>query len=119
MNGELLKELRLKANLTQEELGEKIGFTGAAIRMLEIGKRKGSRKMIEKLAAFFEVPIDYLYNSEKYKEDISSRLITKLIKNGIITDSKKIDKDTQDMIIFAIQTEINKKLELIKNKSDS
>lgn len=40
MTGQQLKELRLKANLTQKELGEKIGVADTRISEWEKGKYK-------------------------------------------------------------------------------
>lgn len=56
----LIKELRLKANLTQGELGEKVGVTKASISAYEKGKANPSDDVLAQLAAFFEMPTEDL-----------------------------------------------------------
>ena len=55
-----LKELRKSQNLTLQQLGEKIGATKATIGNLENCNKQPSLTMIEKLAEFFGVSVDYL-----------------------------------------------------------
>lgn len=59
--GERIKELRLKAGLTQEELGKKIGVQKAAIQKYESGAVKNlKRTTIQILADIFNVTPSYL-----------------------------------------------------------
>ena len=43
MNGQNLKELRLKLKLTQEKMGEKLGISRDAVSKLESGKNTMSK----------------------------------------------------------------------------
>ena len=58
--GNLLYELRLKANLTQKELANKLGVTNKAISKWENGNAKPTTDMLKKLAILFSVPIEIL-----------------------------------------------------------
>lgn len=60
--GKLIKELRLKHNMTQEELGEKLGVQKSAIAKYENGRVENlKRSTIQKLAEIFDVsPINFL-----------------------------------------------------------
>ncbi len=59
--GEIIKELRLKHSLTQEELGEIIGVQKAAIQKYENGSTQNmKRSSVEKLSKFFNVSPSYL-----------------------------------------------------------
>ena len=63
-----LKEYRLKALLTQEELAEKLGVTDGAIAMWETGKRKPNIIMLKKLAVLFQCTTDDLLKDIKIEE---------------------------------------------------
>lgn len=59
--GQRIKELREKANLTQEELGAKLGLQKAAIQKYEAGKVENiKRATIKKLAEIFSVSPAYI-----------------------------------------------------------
>lgn len=118
MNGDTLRKLRKAANLTQEELGKKIGITGSAIRMIELGKRKGSTEVINKLAKFFNIPLETLAteNINEINELVVSNILDQLIETGAITDPTNISPTVREIILFAAQTEIKLKLQ---NKNNS
>lgn len=58
--GRLLK-LRLMAGLTQEELCDRINYTSNYYGQVERGAIPLSRKLAEKLRAFYHTTYDYLY----------------------------------------------------------
>lgn len=53
--GMLLRGLRGKTEMTQEELSERLGITQTRISELEMGKRDISREMAKKLGEVFQV----------------------------------------------------------------
>ena len=57
---DVLYELRSERHLSQAKLAEKVGLSSAAIGTYENGTRMPSRETQEKLADFFNVPLDYL-----------------------------------------------------------
>ncbi len=61
---ERLKELRLENNLTQEQLGIKVGLTHTAISYWESGKRMPSIEAVVILSKFFKVSLDYMVGLE-------------------------------------------------------
>ena len=57
--GEVVKIYRENLNLTQEQLGKKIGkFTRQNISDIERGRRGISKKVAKKLSAFFNVSVE-------------------------------------------------------------
>jgi transcriptional regulator with XRE-family HTH domain len=60
-----IRELRKKKNITMRELGSKLGLAESTISLLETGKRDLNSTILQKLADFFEVSIDYLLGREK------------------------------------------------------
>ena len=55
-----IKELRLKAGLTQEQLAKKVRLSEQAISFYELGKRNPKIDKWQKLADFFGVSVSYL-----------------------------------------------------------
>jgi transcriptional regulator with XRE-family HTH domain len=118
MNGNILKKLRKDKNLTQKQLGELVGVTDSAIRLFETNKRTPAFKTLKNLAEVLEVTIEFLATGEGEEDSKANSVVTKiidrLIENGVITDSNKIDPEIEEMIMFAVKSEIDKKL----NKKD-
>lgn len=68
--GDIIKKLRKKNNLTQEELGTKLGIKKSAIRKYEKGEVENIKKSnIIKLAKIFNVTPSYLMGWEDDSED--------------------------------------------------
>ena len=79
--GNRLKELRKELNLTQDELGAKLGVHGKQLARYEIGKMMPSIKVLSKIADFCEVSLDYLvYGNDK-----------KLASRSQINDAELLD----------------------------
>ncbi|MBB6636787.1 helix-turn-helix domain-containing protein [Cohnella thailandensis] len=58
--GERLRELRLKRNISQEEVARHIGITRSAYSHYEINNRQPIYETLIKLAAYFDVSLDYI-----------------------------------------------------------
>lgn len=58
--GEILKDLRTKSGLTQEQLGELIGKSKSVVSFYELRERRPSPTALVKLASVFHVSTDYL-----------------------------------------------------------
>lgn len=59
-----LKELRTSINMSQAELAEALGISPAAVGMYESGSRLPKYEILEKIADYFNVSIDYLRGVE-------------------------------------------------------
>lgn len=58
--GKRIKELRTEAGLFQSELGKAIGFSGQIISNIERGYTQPSTELVNRCAAHFGVPADYI-----------------------------------------------------------
>lgn len=58
--GKRIKELRTEAGLLQSELGKAIGFSSQIISNIERGYTQPSTELVNRCAAYFGVPADYL-----------------------------------------------------------
>lgn len=62
--GEILKQLRLENEMTQGELGKRLGFSTSAVGMYERGEREPDFEKLEKISAFFGVNMNFLLGKE-------------------------------------------------------
>lgn len=60
MIGKRIKELREKNNMTQKDLSKIIGVTDRSIGYYESGQRVPPPDILDKLAEFFSVSVDYI-----------------------------------------------------------
>lgn len=66
-----LKELRKELGLTQEELGKQVGMPNNTLSQYETGKREPKLETWQKLADFFNVPVDYLLGFSKDRSTLT------------------------------------------------
>lgn len=71
-----LKEARLQAKLSQEQLGLKIGLepesASARMNRYELGKRVPAFELVQRIAAVLDLPVTYFYAD---KDDESQLLV--------------------------------------------
>lgn len=68
MFNNVLRELRIKAGLSQEELAKKLGLAKSTISMYENGAREPSLETLEAIADTFNVDMNTLTDSKKSVE---------------------------------------------------
>ena len=64
--GNALRSLRKEKNLTLKELASKLNIRLTAISRWELNQTEPDLNMLEKLADFFNVSVDYLMGRENY-----------------------------------------------------
>ncbi len=79
-----LKEIRKSAKLTQSDIASVLGITREAYGMYEAGKRQISLKILDDLAEYYKVSMDYLVGrADNEKEEMELlELYRKLDKRG-------------------------------------
>ncbi len=101
--GQRIKELRITANLTQEELAEQIGLQPRSISRLETGKTFLSGKVLIKLSSIFKVSEDYFFKRYDNHKKNDETLLND-IKNSLRTlDAKQLKKAFLIIDIFNIK----------------
>lgn len=66
--GNILKTLRLKSNMTQAQLAQKLGLTKSVISAYETGLRLPSYDILIHIAEIYNVSTDYLLSVEHKQE---------------------------------------------------
>jgi len=64
----ILKSLRDERNLSQKDIADYLGITRQAVAAYEVGKREPDYEVLQKLADFFNVSIDYLLGRVNCRE---------------------------------------------------
>lgn len=83
MLGDNIKELRNNKGIYQQELADALSVSKSTVAMWETNKREPDLNMIKKIAAFFNVSIDYLSNNNEKndKEDNETDRIKVLFRH--------------------------------------
>lgn len=63
-----IPELRKKQKLSQEELAQAVGVTRQTITSLEVGKYTASLVLAYKIARYFELPIEEVFDFSDVEE---------------------------------------------------
>ena len=69
--GQRIKDLRMSRGLTQEQLADILKISKSRIGMYEIGKREPNFEMLEAIADYFNVDMNYLLG----KSDVPNQLM--------------------------------------------
>lgn len=84
--GETIFRLRKKKKITQEELGNFMGVSTAAVSKWESGNSYPDITLLPSIAAFFDISIDELLN---YKVELSEDKVNKIIRECIVLFNSK------------------------------
>ena len=65
---EWLKKLRLKRNLSQQNVADELGITQQYYNLIENGERQSKMTIdtAQKLAKIFDVPLDFILQNENW-----------------------------------------------------
>jgi repressor LexA len=79
MFGDALKQLRLESKLTQKELAHIIGVSESTIGMYERNQREPAFEVLEAIADYFNVDMDYLTGRSSVRRSVSYSPIDNVI----------------------------------------
>ncbi|MBU1020302.1 MAG: helix-turn-helix domain-containing protein [Firmicutes bacterium] len=74
MIGKRLQELRKNLKMTQEELSEKLAISRSSLSLYEIDKREPDGATLIKIADYFDISLDNLFDRVKTNQDITPPL---------------------------------------------
>jgi transcriptional regulator with XRE-family HTH domain len=109
-----LRHLRKEKRITQEKLAEIFFITKSAVSKYETGINTPENKLLQDIADFFEVSVDYLLGrtderilkSERLSKanSLKDELIELMMKRGIIKDKNSINDEHLKLIEMSIST---------------
>lgn len=68
--GQAIKALRIKQQMTQAELAERVGMSTNAVSQIELGKTIPPKATVERLAQAFGIPVSYILIATIEEQDI-------------------------------------------------
>lgn len=105
-----LKQLRTEKELSQKELGEMVSLDKSTICLYESGGRRPNFKVMERLADYFDVSLDYLvgrnYETAKGKTTLDIEELFKMAK--IMYQGRQIPEEIKQEILDYIEFLIQK-----------
>lgn len=96
-----LKALRKKNKLSQEELADKLFVSRALVAKWELGKRYPSPEMLEEIARFFSVDVNYLISGDENRSEISNEI------SEMVPGDESKDDGGEDFMVALIAKKIS------------
>lgn len=90
-----IKQARLEVGLSQKKLGKKLNKSGAAIGLLEKGKRKIGLDILKEIAIITNKPLAYFYEDQAEDYTLASKLI---VLEKHLKELKEIAKESERKI---------------------
>ncbi|WP_434998240.1 helix-turn-helix domain-containing protein [Pectobacterium brasiliense] len=72
-SGFKIKALRLKNNKNLQEVSDGLGITKTYLSLIENGKKKPSKKIVNKAAVFFSVSENTLFESSDFLNELAKK----------------------------------------------
>lgn len=108
---DVFKELRLEKNLSQNKIASELDVSQSLINNWETGRSTPAPKMLEYIADYFNVSVDYLIGRSKYKNLEAGNNELDNILFSKAKDLSDEDKKAVLGIINALKKDIDKELD--------
>ena len=108
---EKLKALRKRNHFTQQDIADRLGVTRSTVSNFEIGRRTPEIDVLEKLAAIYNVDLNYFATQTICANDLIElvKKAEKVFNNPEITEDKKDRVYTDLMKIYLAMKEGRKR----------
>lgn len=111
-----LKESRIKAGLTQEQLAEKLGVAKSTLSGYESGNREPTVATIAKALEILNIDANYLYQDET---KALTELVISLDDKALIKKYHALDNHGKEMVDFTLEKEYERSVALADQKADN
>ena len=108
---DVFKELRLEKNLSQDKIASELDVSQSLINNWETGRSTPAPEMLEYIADYFNVSVDYLIGRSKYKNLEASNNELDNILFSKAKDLSDEDKKAVLGIINALKKDVDKELD--------
>ena len=85
-----LKQLRVFRNVTQTQLAKEIGITDRACRRYEAGENEPTLSVIQGIADYFDVSVDYLMGRDKFWRNKEGNIVVPIPPNIFGTSDEEM-----------------------------
>ena len=111
-----LKESRIKAGLTQEQLAEKLGVAKSTLSGYESGNREPTIATIAKALEILNIDANYLYQDET---KILTELVISLDDKDLLEKYHFLDPHGREMVDFTLEKEYERSKALAEQEKES
>lgn len=100
-----LKESRIKAGLTQEQLAEKLGIAKSTLSGYESGNREPTVATIAKALELLNIDANYLYQDET---KTLTELVVSLDEKELLKKYRSLDTPGREIVDFVLDREVSR-----------
>lgn len=111
-----LKESRIKAGLTQEQLAEKLGVAKSTLSGYESGNREPTIATIAKALEILNIDANYLYQDET---KILTELVISLDDKELLEKYHFLDPHGKEMVDFTLKKEYERSKNLAEQNGNN
>lgn len=104
MFGIILKKLRTEKNITQKDLAKYLGVSDRSVGYYETGQRTPPPDIIEKIADYFNVSVDYLLGRTNIRNPYTIKIDTPEKANNFADEILQILIDTGELTKEELQS---------------
>jgi len=100
-SGERIRNLREKADMTRQELAEKIGLSVQALKKIELGMNGTKIDTLVELADFFHTSLDFLVCGVERHDDTGVDVLCQELSEKELLFVRRLVKSTiENMVLF-------------------
>lgn len=123
----VLKELRTRSGFSQQELANTLGVSRSSISMFERGEREPNIEILELIADYFNVDMNYLLGNSNYTTNISQPAAGYYINPEVAAYAQEIYDNPELRILMDATRDVTKEdlefitqmvMKLKQNKND-
>lgn len=106
--GDVLRSLRKQHHMTQSDLARVLGVAESAVSMWELGRRRPDHEMMEQIADYFNVDMNYLFgksdvpNAYRFAIKAPNGEVMAWVSNRAAVDKKVADANRRQALRFAL-----------------
>lgn len=106
--GDVLRSLRKQHRMTQSDLARVLGVAESAVSMWELGRRRPDHEMMEQIADYFNVDMNYLFgksdvpNAYRFAIKAPNGEVMAWVSNRAAVDKKVADANRRQALRFAL-----------------
>ena len=110
--GDVLRSLRKQHHMTQSDLARVLGVAESAVSMWELGRRRPDHEMMEQIADYFNVDMNYLFgksdvpNAFRFAIKAPNGEVVAWVGNKAAADKKAAEANRRQALRFALWGEV-------------
>lgn len=123
----VFKDLRVRAGLSQQELARMLGISRSSVSMFERGEREPGIEILELIADYFNVDMNYLIGKSAYTTNVRGASVGYYISPEVAAYAQELFENPELRVLMDATRDVKKEdlefitqmvLKLKQNKDD-